>query len=147
MDDLCIVPYYPADLNEIMEIENRSFSAPWSRNSYEELYVLDSVDIWVARIGDELVGYMLLQYQADEMEVHTFAVKPERRREGIGTKLMDHAMDEARGRGVKYIYLQVRPSNEAAANLYRRFGFQVAGIRHGYYHDNKEDALVMRLDL
>lgn len=145
--DLRILPYGPSDLDELMEIEFESFTAPWSRKSYEELAALENVDIWVARLGRELVGYMLIQYMDDDAELHTFAVKRGLRRRGIGRRLMDHMLSEADRRKVRRIYLQVRPSNDAAAALYDKLGFKIVGIRPAYYHDNKEDALVMRLDL
>lgn len=144
---LRIEPYAQADLDGLMEIENLSFTAPWSRQSYEELWPLESVDIWVARHGTELVGYMLFQHIGEEMELHTLGVRPERRRQGIARRLIEHMIAEARRLGVRRIFLQVRPSNEAARALYGVFGFKVIGLRHGYYRDNNEDALVLRLEL
>ncbi|MFA4874568.1 MAG: ribosomal protein S18-alanine N-acetyltransferase [bacterium] len=140
-------PFDPSDMDELMEIENSSFTLPWSRESYEELWPLESIKIWVARAGDELVGYYLTQIVGEEMELHTFAVKPEFRRRGIGRMLLNHMLDEARVRGTRRIYLQVRPSNDAARSLYNRLGFVAVGVRRGYYRDNSEDAIVMRLEL
>lgn len=144
---LCIEPYGPGDLDALMEIENRAFTAPWSRQSYEELWPLESVDIWVARRGKELVGYMLLQHIGEEMELHTLGVRPELLRQGIARGLMEHMISEARRLGIRRIFLQVRPSNAPARSLYDAFGFKAVGVRHGYYRDDNEDALVLRLEL
>jgi len=134
-------------MDELMEIENRSFTLPWSRSSYEELWPLDSIEVWIAKIGSEMVGYYLVQKVGDEAELHTFAVKPEHRRCGIGQMLLDHMMGRARKKGTLFIYLQVRPSNAPARALYDKLGFKPVGVRKRYYRDNDEDALVLRLKL
>lgn len=145
--DVRIEPFDLSDMDELMEIENRSFTLPWSRESYEELWPLDTINIWVARNGSELIGYYLIQFVGDEMELHTFAVKPEHRRRGIGITLLRHMLDQAKGRGIRRIYLQVRPSNDSARSLYNKLGFVAVGMRRGYYRDNGEDAIVMRLEM
>lgn len=147
VSELLIVRYTPADLDALMEIENASFTAPWSRESYEELAPLESISIWVAKTGEKLAGYMLLQHVAGEMELHTIAVAEDLRRRGIGMRLMEHMLEESRRLGVNRIFLQVRPSNAAARRLYEKFGFRAVGIRRAYYRDNFEDALVMRLEM
>ncbi len=140
--DTCIVPFEPSDLDYMMEIEAVSFTPPWTRKSYEDLSVLDTVEIWVAKINSELVGYMLIQRIGDEMELHTFAVAPEMRRRSIGRKLLHHLCELAREHDVKKVFLQVRPSNEPARAIYSEFGFEPLGVRHGYYTDG-EDAFVL----
>ena len=145
--DLCIVRYDPKDLEQIMEIENSSFAAPWTKQSYEELAPLDTISFWEAKIGDEVAGYMLFQHIGGEMELHTFAVAPNFRRVGIARKLLRHMISEARVLEVRRIFLQVRPSNAPARALYDSLGFKSIGVRRKYYRDDGEDALVMKLDL
>lgn len=128
-----------------MEIENASFTLPWARQSYEDLWPLPGISIWVGRLKHELVGYMLLQHVAEDLELHTFAVKPDCRRKGVGRRLLDHMLHEAQRLNVKRIFLQVRPSNTPARTLYESLGFTVVGRRPRYYRDNDEDAFVMRL--
>lgn len=145
IEDLRIEPFTLSDLDAMMEIEVVSFSEPWSRKSYEEIISLESVETWVAKIGKELVGYILIQYIVDELELHTFAVKSSWRRRGIGQRLLDHMLDRARAREVGNIFLLVRPNNVPARALYGKLGFKPVGVRYGYYRDTGEDALVMRL--
>jgi len=145
--DLSIEPFRAEDLDDVMEIEDCSFTAPWSRKSYEELWAQESIDFWVARQDEELVGYYLVQTSGLEQELHTFAVKPELRGRGIGRAMMEHMLGRASERGVEYVYLQVRPSNREAKELYKSLGFVGIGIRKNYYRDNFEDAIVMGLKL
>ena len=70
------------------------------------------------------------------------AIEPAQRRQGIATALLEHLFEQADQPGEQYT-LEVRTSNEPAIALYELFGFESAGVRPGYYHDNKEDALIM----
>jgi ribosomal-protein-alanine N-acetyltransferase len=72
------------------------------------------------------------------------AVRAERRREGIASRLLERLFEEA-GADARYT-LEVRTSNSGAIAMYERFGFQPAGHRRRYYHDNGEDALIMWLE-
>lgn len=145
-EPIVIVRFDPDDLDQLMAIEVRAFTAPWSRQLYEDLVTLDSIHIWVAKQSDEVVGYMLYQFWADELELHVIATKPERERGGIGAMLMEHMLTQAGQIGIRRIYLLVRPSNEAARALYGKYGFTVVGVRHKYYRDNAENALLMCWD-
>jgi ribosomal-protein-alanine N-acetyltransferase len=142
-----IVPFEEGDIEQIMAIEVKSFSAPWSRQSYLELAPLDSVRFFVVKKDNNVIGYMLYQMWFEEMELHTIAVSPDERRRGVSTMMLNHLLSDAKNRGIRRIFLQVRPSNEAAKGLYKKFGFETVGIRHRYYRDNFEDAYIMKLEL
>lgn len=142
-----IGPFNLSDLDAIMEIENQSFPAPWSRQSYLELAPLNSVHFFVAKKEQRLVGYMLYQTWEQELELHTIAVASHERRQGIAHKMMEFLMKDAYAGRMKHIFLQVRPSNHAARHLYKKFGFYIIGVKHNYYHDNHEDALVLKKEL
>lgn len=142
-----IIPFNPDDLDAVMEIENQSFPAPWSRQSYIELAPLNTVRFFVVKEEEKLVGYMLYQVWGDEMELHTIAVDPKKRGQGIAHKMMEFLLKNAKNDEVRYIFLQVRPTNHIARHLYKKFGFNIVGIRHNYYHDNHEDALVLKKEL
>ncbi len=71
------------------------------------------------------------------------------RRRGIGTALLDAAVDWARRAGVQKLELHVFPWNEAALALYERFGFAREGYRKGHYRRGEEfaDAILMAYEL
>jgi len=123
------------NLPEILAIENLSFSNPWSKNQFAE----SLSNFYVARKGKKIVGYIGVQKLIDEAHILHMATHPDYRRQGIAHKLMKKAMAV---RAQKFI-LEVRKSNLAAQNLYKKFGFKVISIRNKYYSDNDEDALVM----
>ena len=71
------------------------------------------------------------------------------RRRGIGTALLDAAVDWARRAGVRKLELHVFPWNEAGIKLYERFGFVQEGYRHKHYlrGDEYVDAILMAYEL
>jgi len=146
-EDLKIAPFDKSDLDALMKIELASFTIPWSRKSYEDAFAMDDIEIWTAKIESELVGYMVLQFVTDEVDLHVLASKPSFRRQGIARRLMRHMKDLVKARGMKDVFLLVRPSNVAARFLYSDEGFKPSGLRRQYYRDNLEDAILMNLHL
>jgi [ribosomal protein S18]-alanine N-acetyltransferase len=131
-----------ADLPHVIAIERRSFPTPWSLAMFV-LELSKASGICLAALdGDELVGYSVCSRYDTVWHLMNVAVDPDRRREGIAAALLQALFDEADTPGEQYT-LEVRPSNAAAIALYESFGFKRAGLRKGYYHDNKEDALIM----
>ena len=131
-----------ADLPHVIAIERRSFPTPWSLAMFV-LELSKASGICLAALdGDELVGYSVCSRYDTVWHLMNIAVDPERRREGIAAALLARLFEDADKPGEQYT-LEVRPSNEGAIALYETFGFKRAGLRKGYYHDNKEDALIM----
>lgn len=137
-----------SDLGRIGDIEQTSFSDPWSRQSFRALIGDRRVLFAVADVPEQVVaGYVVTWFAADEGEIANLAVAPELRQRGIGVALLDAALTEARARSVQAVYLEVRESNVAARALYEGRGFVVVGRRRRYYRRPDEDALVLRLEV
>ncbi len=83
---------------------------------------------------------------ADELHILNIAVDPASRHAGIGTRLMEEAVNEARAKRVDVITLEVRRANLAARSLYRKFKFEERRLRKNYYAPG-EDAIVMELPM
>ena len=90
----------------------------------------------------ELMGYVGLWLIAGEGHITNVAVHPDHRRGGVAKVLMKLMLDLCEEQGVTDVTLEVRPSNTAALNLYRGFGFKEEGLRPKYY-ENGEDALIL----
>ena len=135
----------PQQIDEVLSIEQASFTNPWTREMY--LADLENEDVsycYLAR--DEhchVVGFCSVWRVAEELHINNLAVKPEFRRRGAATALLKHALGEGARFGARRATLEVRRSNDAARLLYERFGFTVGGIRRGYYSKPIEDALVL----
>ncbi len=140
---LSLLPMQVRDIPEVLEIEAVSFSNPWRERDF--LYALER-DHGIARIcrqGDGVLAYTVGFTTSQEFHLADFAVRPDCQRRGYGIDLLDILIAELRGLGHQVITLEVRQSNQPAARLYGRAGFQTVAIRRGYYNRPTEDALVM----
>ena len=93
-----------------------------------------------------IIGFAGLWLMVDEAHITTIAMHPDYRRLGLGEFLLVNLIDISYAINAKWVTLEVRVSNAAAQNLYRKYGFREAGLRHRYYSDNQEDALIMWTD-
>lgn len=131
-------------LNEVMRVDALVYTKPWSLAMFrQELDKRDSRHYVVAEIDGRHAGHAGALSIADEGHVTTVVVDPERRRHGIGARLMLDLHRWAIERGLAAMTLEVRVSNASAIALYRRFGYAPAGVRKNYYSDEGEDGLVM----
>jgi len=131
-------------LDGVLAIEKVSFPTPWTRNSFlNEIYNNDFAYYYVARAGQKVIGYAGLWIILDEAHVTNVAAHPDYRGRRLGEVLLKVLMREAVYLGADRMTLEVRVSNRSARRLYERLGFVSAGVRKGYYNDNKEDAIIM----
>ena len=139
-----MLPMTVRDIDEVLRIEYRAYSHPWSRANFADS-IGSGYSCWVCRVGGELVGYFVLMLAVDEAHLLNISVAEKRQGFGFGARLLRHAMDAARQGGAGTLLLEVRPSNERALALYRHFGFSQIGVRRGYYPASlgREDALVL----
>jgi len=140
-----------ADLARIMEIEAAGFLHPWSeRMLRSELSHAWSVVLGAAEEApgpERLIGYVIYWLVHDEVHVLNVATAPEARRRGVGRALLEEALAHGRRKACRLVTLEVRRSNAPAQGLYRAMGFRQVGVRPGYYAEEREDAIVMTLDL
>ena len=128
----------------IAELEKMCFSDPWSFNSISS-EVTNPLSCWVVAMdGDNLVGYVGSQSVLGWADMMNLAVDPSYRRQGIAEKLVDTLIELLQEQKVTCLTLEVRVSNNPAINLYHKLGFAQVGKRPGYYHNPKEDALILR---
>ena len=131
-----------ADLPQVIAIERRAFPTPWSLAMFV-LELSKPSGICLAALEDgEIVGYLVCSRYDTVWHLMNVAVDPVRQRHGIASALLERLFEEADKPSEQYT-LEVRTSNEGAIQLYERFGFRAAGRRRAYYHDNREDALIM----
>ena len=131
-----------ADLPQVVAIERRAFPTPWSLAMFVlELSKPSGICLAALRDG-RIVGYLVCSRYDTVWHLMNVAVDDSLRRQGIAIALIERLFQLADEPGEQYT-LEVRTSNDAAIKLYERFGFVSAGRRRAYYHDNREDALIM----
>ena len=130
-------------LTALSTLEGKCFSCPWSEESFSECLENDRYLFIGAFDKGNLVGYGGIITLFNEGDVANIAVDESYRGRGIGRAILSRLCDEARGRGVELLYLEVRESNTAARSLYDSFGFTVDGVRKNYYSRPTENAVLM----
>ncbi len=131
-----------SDLPQVIAIERRAFPTPWSLAMFVLELSKPSGICLAAMRGDRVRGYTICSRYDRVWHLMNIAVDDRARREGIASTMLEHLFRAADGPGEQYT-LEVRMSNDVAIGMYERFGFRGAGRRRGYYHDNREDALIM----
>jgi len=132
-----------ADLPQVIAIERRTFTTPWSLAMFVlELSKPSSLCLAATtEPGGALLGYLMCSRFDTVWHLMNIAVDLPHRRRGIAWALLERMVERA-GPDEQYT-LEVRPSNASAITLYERLGFRAAGRRPRYYRDNGEDALIM----
>ncbi|TFD42319.1 ribosomal protein S18-alanine N-acetyltransferase, partial [Cryobacterium sp. TMB3-12] len=143
----------PADVEAIMALETHIFeNDAWST----EMMARDVADpgcyylvAFPPDSPEHIVAYAGLQaaLRSPESDIQTIAVAEEARGRGLGRVLMLSLITEARKRGARETFLEVRADNPGAQHLYRSLGFEDLGVRRGYYQPDNVDAIVMRLPI
>ncbi|HEY3214938.1 MAG TPA: tRNA (adenosine(37)-N6)-threonylcarbamoyltransferase complex dimerization subunit type 1 TsaB [Candidatus Eisenbacteria bacterium] len=136
-------PFLQTDVRAAAAAEQRIFPDPWPESFFRGELGHPLAYARVAERGGRLVGYSVAWLGAGAGHLGNLAVVPEERRRGVARALVADLLERARERRVPSLTLEVRVSNFAAQWLYRAYGFRLAGLRHGYYRDTGEDALIM----
>ena len=140
-----IRPMHELDVPVIVAIERAAYQFPWSEGIFRDClrvgYVCRVVDV-----GGDMAGYGIMSVGAGEAHILNVCIQDEYRGRGYARKVLEHLLDRARASGMHEAFLEVRPSNTAAAALYRSMGFEEVGVRRGYYQATvgREDAAVLR---
>ena len=165
-----IRPMEPSDVPTVTAIDQESFPTPWQASSY--LYELrqsnrsfyytllrpvtnETVSSgqgwrhWLRGMlnpskDSRIIGYMGFRFRPTEAHISTIAVHPDWRGKGLGELLLLTALEKALAQGASVVSLEVRPSNQVAQRLYRKYSFRFTGVHRGYYRDG-EDAWLMEV--
>lgn len=142
-----IIPMTAGHLDQVADIERICFSDPWSRRMLSEHLENECAATLVA-LGEEgtVLGYAGVLVVVDEGYITNVAVRPEYRRQGVASQLLDVFRRFAEGSRLAFLTLEVRASNRAARSLYAKHGYAEVGCRKNYYEHPREDAIIMTLE-
>ncbi len=132
-----------SDLTQVEAIEKANFSIPWSLESFRESMELEHTIYLVAEEDGNIMGYCGMYRVFNEGEIVNVAVEEAYRRRQVASKLLEQLFIESSELKVDNFFLEVRESNEAAIQLYKKLGFIEAGIRKNFYEKPRENAIFM----
>ena len=133
-----------SDIPTLIELEEMIFPCPWTYDMFEHEVYSDYSNFYIAfdKNGDA-AAYFGLWLVVDEGHINNFAVIGKYRGCGVSGQLMKKIFSIGKSADIKVYYLEVRKSNTAAINFYKRHGFFEAGLRKNYYREPLEDAILM----
>jgi ribosomal-protein-alanine N-acetyltransferase len=140
---MTIRPLSSFDAAEMAELEQRCFPLPWSFESVKAELASPIAVYFGAFTEGRLAGYAGLHIIMDEGYITNIAAAPEHRRRGLASALLKKLIGVGRERGLRFLTLEVRKSNDAARKLYEKHSFCAVGVRKGYYEKPREDAVIM----
>jgi len=146
--DLIVRVMVDADVTGIMKIETRAYAFPWTAGIFRDCMGA-GYSCYVLEKNADIVAYAVMSVGAKEAHILNICVSPDMRGEGCGYALMDKLIALARQLHADMMFLEVRPSNEAARRLYDKLGFNEIGTRRNYYPaaQGREDALILAKQL
>jgi ribosomal-protein-alanine N-acetyltransferase len=143
MKDIIVCPMTESDLDQVLDIETKSYPRPWSKAHFlDELSSPHSFPHVSFDCEGNVTGYICPMVLLDEGHIFNVAVRNGLRTQGIGRLLIERVIRDCRERGAAFVSLEVRTSNSPAIGLYLSLGFVVTGSRKNYY-ENGEDAILM----
>lgn len=143
-----LAPMREQDLAEVMAIESALYTHPWTRGNFADS-LRAAYECRTYRVQGEMIGYFVMLVAAGEAHLLNLSIAEPHQRRGYGTALLNEATALARKLGANDVFLEVRPSNRKAQDLYYRYGFRKIAVRRDYYpaRHGREDALVLSLAL
>lgn len=145
LPEVAIRPMHELDVPVVVAVERSSYQFPWSEGIFRDCLRVGYV-CRVIEAGIDIAGYGIMSMGAGEAHILNVCVREEYRGRGLARKVLLYLLDRARNAGMLEAFLEVRPSNTAAARLYDSLGFEQVGVRRGYYQatNGREDAAVLR---
>ena len=148
---MAVRPMFVEDIPEVVDIETKIFPFPWSPTGFSNA-ISNGYDcrVMFEEASGKIAGYFIIKYAVDEAQLLSIGLKAALQGMGYGRFLLENVVGTARGRGMKAVILEVRPSNLGPLALYQNFGFRQIGIRRNYYPDVdnlREDGIIMEFSL
>ncbi len=132
------------DMPEVLEIENSSFEFPWSEDDFIRCLRQRNCIGMVAEYDERVVGFMIYELHKNQLHVLNFAVRPDARRHGVGTQMVNKLIGKLSQQRRNRITLEIRETNLAAQLFFKRADFRAVSVLRDYYDDTTEDAYVMQ---
>ena len=131
-------------VTDVYSIETESYKYPWSEKIFIDC-VNNNYLCRVLLVDDQIIGYIISSIVQDECHIMNLCIKVDFRKFGYARHVLNELHTEIKVLGCKMVFLECRPSNEAALSLYNSEGYNEIGIRKNYYPTEKghEDALML----
>lgn len=141
-------PLTVVDLGAVLAIENVAYEFPWTRGNFIDALAAGNHAQGLRDAAGTLCAYCVAMAGVQEMHLLNLTVAPPYQHRGLARLMLDALVAASGAADARWLWLEVRESNQRAQAVYRRYGFEPIGVRRGYYPaagGQREDAIVMRL--
>ena len=141
-------PMNESDLADILQIETIAYTHPWTERIFQDCLRVGYC-CWVVSRAGIIIGYGVMSVAAGECHLLNLCVHPDEQNRGFGSMMLEKLLYIARKHKADTAFLEVRPSNIKAIQLYRNAGFDEVGMRRNYYpaEFGREDAIILARSL
>ena len=143
----------PVGIPSALSIEERNSDYPWTQLQFTTSIENGSNLCYCLSLKGKTVGYLIAMLTLDSADILNIGIDPGFKRQGYGTSLLNHLIEELRKRDIGEILLEVRAGNKPAIQFYKRQGFEEISVRKNYYTKNsnnqshREDGIIMRIEI
>lgn len=145
--NVSFAPMAARHVAQVGTMERHNYEFPWTDGIFRDC-VKAGYFCQRVLLGDEMIGYGIMQIAADEAHILNLCIDSKYQKRGFARALLEHLLYLAKNRA-QTVFLEVRPSNPRAIELYERSGFNEVGVRKDYYDaaNGRENAIVMAFSL
>ena len=143
----------PVEIPSVLSIEERNSDYPWSQGQFISSLENGNNLCYCLSLKGKTVGYLIAMLALDSADILNIGIEPDFKRQGYGTSLLNHLIEELRKRDIGEILLEVRARNKPAIQFYKRQGFEGISVRKNYYtknsknQSNREDGIIMSIKI
>lgn len=147
MDNLEISAMTIEDLNSIKDLLLTNFDDFWTYNTLKNELLNPNSKYFVAKISNKIVGFAGVWKAIDVLHITNIVTEKSFRNKGIGTIMLNKLLDYAKtDNSINSITLEVNEKNIPAQKLYKKYNFEIVGLRKKYYN-NIDNAIIMTKQL
>ena len=141
------------EIPSVLSIEEQNSDYPWSQHQFTTSIENSKNLCYCLSQNDKTIGYLIAMLTVDTADILNIGIDPNFKRQGYGTALLNHLIEELRKRHIGEILLEVRVRNKSAIQFYKKQGFKKISVRKNYYTKNsknqshREDGIIMRIKI
>jgi len=141
------------ELPSVLSIEERNSDYPWSQDQFTTSIENSNNLCYCLSLKGKAIGYLIALLAIDTADILNIGIDPDFKRQGYGTTLLNHLIEELKKRNISEIFLEVRAGNKPAIQFYKKQGFKEISVRKNYYTKNsknqshREDGIIMSIKI
>ena len=141
------------EIPSVLSIEEQNSDYPWSQLQFTTSIENSNNLCYCLSLNGKTIGYLITMLAGDTADILNIGVDPDFKRQGYGSGLINHLIEELRKRNICKILLEVRAGNKSAIQFYKKQGFEEISVRKNYYTKNsknqshREDGIIMRIKI